>query len=140
MREGNLGRLPNIAESPNITMRMVVDILKVIQSEKQNTEVDYKKVHEKLISLDSWKVSCSLLSLFRARLKMISKTLNKFIEQELSWMKSDYLESIKENSIQNVATLTEIKKNSSNQTIFLRPDDTLSFKSNLDLVIYRGLE
>lgn len=84
MREGNLGRLPSIAESPNITMRMVVDILKVIQSEKQNTEVDYKKVHEKLISLDSWKVSCSLLSLFRARLKMISKTLNKFIEQELS--------------------------------------------------------
>lgn len=140
MREGNLGRLPSIAESPNITMRMVVDILKVIQSEKQNTEVDYKKVHEKLISLDSWKVSCSLLSLFRARLKMISKTLNKFIEQELSWMKSDYLESIKENSIQNAATLTEIKKNSSNQTIFLRPDDTLSFKSNLDLVIYRGLE
>lgn len=140
MREGNLGRLPSIAESPNITMRMVVDILKVIQSEKQNTEVDYKKVHEKLISLDSWKVSCSLLSLFRARLKMISNTLNKFIEQELSWMKSDYLESIKENSIQNAATLTEIKKNSSNQTIFLRPDDTLSFKSNLDLVIYRGLE
>lgn len=140
MREGNLGKLPNIAESSSITMKMVVDILKVIQSEKQNTEVDYKKIHEKLTSLDSWKVSCSLLSLFRARLKMISKTLNKFIEQELSWMKSDYLESIKENSIQNAATLTEIKKNSSNQTIFLRPDDTLSFKSNLDLVIYRGLE